>query len=89
MRGTMQEAGGQRGEPVMLEREAERQRAAGIIRSRKLILQKLSFAVVELRLHLTELLALRLALSELGCTQQAWVEINDFKDRATAYLSRS
>ena len=83
-----QEAGGELGEAVALGREAEHQQAAVTILSTRLLLQKLSFFMLELRLYLNKLLGLRLGLSELGCTQNAWSEIYTFKEHAVACLSR-
>ncbi|CDJ61634.1 hypothetical protein, conserved [Eimeria maxima] len=78
------EAGGRRGDPVSLVREAERHRDPRIAQNERALLQKLEFAFLELRLNMNKLLALRLALSELGCTQQAWDKINEFNTRIKA-----
>lgn len=77
------------GEAVSLERQSERHLVSskmGI--DRRALIEKLSFCIVELRLHMNKLLSLRLALSELGCTQRAWNEIHTFKDHAAASLQR-
>ncbi|CDJ36137.1 uncharacterized protein EMH_0065030 [Eimeria mitis] len=80
------EAGGRRGKPVSLEREAERNRDPRISRNERALLVKLEFAFLELRLLLNRLMALRLALSELGCTQHAWERINEFNVRVADFL---
>ncbi|CDI74509.1 hypothetical protein, conserved [Eimeria praecox] len=83
------EAGGRRGDPVYLEREAERLREPRIGRNERTVLQKLEFSFLELRLHMNKLLALRLAQSELACTQQAWEKINEFNLRVAALVGQS
>ncbi|CDJ48444.1 hypothetical protein, conserved [Eimeria brunetti] len=84
----MHEAGGRRGEPVSLEREAERHRDPRVSRNERALLRKLEFALLELRLLVNKLIALRLAQSELGCTQQAWDKINEFNSSAADLLSQ-
>lgn len=73
---------------MSLEREAELHRDPRYARNERALLQKLEFAFLELRLHINKLLAFRLALSELGCTQQAWEKVTEFNFRAAAILGQ-
>ncbi|KAL8442745.1 hypothetical protein Emed_007174 [Eimeria media] len=77
------EAAGLEGRAVSLQAEAERASLA----NKKPKLHKLLFSVLELRLHVNKLLGLRLALGEVGCTRNAWSEVESFKNHAQAYLS--
>lgn len=84
----VQEAGGQRGDPVFLEREAEQERDRRMSSKSRILLRKLGFVIMELRIHMNKLLACRIAMSELGCTRRAWECISEFKSRAREILSQ-
>lgn len=86
--GFLQGAGKRRDEPILLEGEALRRRDPTMIHSPRVVLQRLSFGIVELRLFLSKLLALRLTLSDLGYMRIAWNEIKTFEAHASSYLER-
>ncbi|OEH75262.1 hypothetical protein cyc_02715 [Cyclospora cayetanensis] len=84
----LHEAAGRRGDVLMLEHEAKLNRSNQMVSSSKMLLRRLSFTIVELRLYLIKLLALRLALSEAGCVETAWEGIENFDNQAADFLSR-
>lgn len=74
---------------MFLDREAEQERDPRMSSKSRILLRKLGFVIVELRIHMNKLLACRIAMSELGCTRRAWEYISDFQSRAREILSQS